>query len=436
MKRFWQVLYGVLVIPLLWLVLRTLGLFNAKVRRGITGRKHLFEDLQRQVDALGPGKRVWFHSSSMGEFEQAKPIIAALKNRSPEVQIIVSFYSPSGFEHSRKYPYAGVITYLPFDTPQGARRFLDLVRPDVAVMVRYDIWPNHIWELERRGIPIMIANATMRRQTQRRAPFVRDFHHYVYNAIDNILTVSPLDVEAFRFYRLNRPVIEAIGDTRYDQVRFRSAEARKHAIIPRGVLDNKRVVVIGSSWPEDESVILPALFHLQESMENLLFIIVPHEPTLEHIEELERELTGKASFLRFSVINEYAGERVIIVDSIGILLILYAAAHVAYVGGSFRQGIHTVLEAAVYGVPVLFGPHHRNSQEPLMLVGQGGAFIVNDSGELERTLRNLLEDEAARRTAGDRAAGFVEGNVGATERFLQRLEPHVAPNQPGKPYLS
>jgi 3-deoxy-D-manno-octulosonic-acid transferase len=430
MQRFWQFLYSALTIPLLWIVLQTLGLFNAKVRRGIAGRKLLFEDLERQVKTLGPGKRVWFHSSSMGEFEQAKPVIAALKSRSPGVQIIVSFYSPSGYEHSRKYPHAGVITYLPFDTRAGAQRFLDLIRPDVAVMVRYDIWPNHIWELQRRGIPIMIANATMRRQTRRRIPFVRNFHHYVYNAIDNILTVSQLDVEAFGYYALHHPRIEAIGDTRYDQVRLRSAEARKHTIIPPGMLKDKRVVVIGSSWPEDEAVILPALFRLQESMENLLFIIVPHEPALEHIEDLERDLTGRATFLRFSVVNEYAGERVLIVDSIGILLILYAVAHVAYVGGSFRHGVHNVLEAAVYGIPVLFGPNHRNSQEPLVLVGQGGGFIVNDSAELERTLRNLLDDESARRTAGERAARFVESNVGATGRFLQRLEPHLTPEQP------
>jgi 3-deoxy-D-manno-octulosonic-acid transferase len=434
MQRFWQFVYSTLIIPLLWLVLRTLGLFNAKIRRGIAGRTRLFEDLERQVKALGPGKRIWFHSSSMGEFEQAKPVIAALKSRSPGVQIMVSFFSPSGYEHSRKYPHAGVITYLPFDTRGGAQKFLDLIRPDVAVMVRYDIWPNHIWELQRRGIPIMIANATMRRQTRRRIPLVRNFHHSVYNAIDNILTVTQLDVDAFGCYALDHPRIEAIGDTRYDQVRLRSAEARKHTIIPPGTLKDKRVVVIGSSWPEDEAVILPALFRLQESMENLLFIIVPHEPTLQHIEDLERELTGRASFLRFSVVNEYAGERVLIVDSIGILLILYAAAHVAYVGGSFRHGVHNVLEAAVYGVPVLFGPNHRNSQEPLMLVGQGGAFIVNDSAELERTLRNLLEDESARRTAGERAARFVESNVGATGRFLQRLEPYLAPEQPTTAY--
>jgi 3-deoxy-D-manno-octulosonic-acid transferase len=182
---------------------------------------------------------------------------------------------------------------------------------------------------------------------------------------------------------------------------------------------------VGSSWPEDEEVILPALFRLQKSLPLLLTILVPHEPTEDHLEELERELNGATSHIRFSALNEYGGERVIVVDSIGILMRLYAAAQVAFVGGSFRQGVHNVLEAAVYGIPVLFGPRHRNSQEPLMLVERGGGFIVNETTELERTLHNLFESESARTMAGQRAVQFVTANTGATERFLKRLAPHL-----------
>ena len=429
MQRFWQAFYSYITVPSLWVTLRFLGAFNSKVRRGIRGRKGLFETLARQVSALGPGTRIWFHSSSMGEFEQAKPIIAELKRRFPSTRVIVTFFSPSGFEHSKNYPLADVISYLPFDTRRSAVRFLDLVSPDAAIMVRYDIWPNHIWELRQRHIPTMIANATMRRQTKRRIPFVRNFHHYIYNCIDLILTVSKTDVEAFDFFSLDYPRVEAIGDTRYDQVSIRSTEARKRHIIPPGIVAGRKVVVIGSSWPEDEEVILPAFFEMQRNNGNLLLIIAPHEPTLEHIEELEHLLAGKATSIRFSGLNEYQDENVIIVDSIGILLILYAYAHIAYVGGSFRQGIHNVLEAAVYGIPVIFGPRHRNSQEPLMLVERGGAFVVNNSKELYRTLHNLLDDDVARSTAGERAAAFVHSHTGATERFLQHLEPflHQAP---------
>lgn len=427
MKRFWVAAYSFGVIPLFWIVVRAIGLVNAKTRRGIRGRTTLFADLERQVALLGPGPRVWFHSSSMGEFEQAKPIIEELKRRHGGTRVVVSFFSPSGYEHSRKYRLADVITYLPFDTGRNARRFLDLVRPDAAVMVRYDIWPNHIWELHRRGIPTLIANATMRQHTRRRLPLARGFHRCVYNEIDDILTVAASDVEAFRLFSLDHPTLQAIGDTRYDQVARRSAEARKRHIIPQAITSGKRVIVIGSSWPEDEEVVMPACLRLQAESGNVLVIVVPHEPTEEHIEGLERDIAGRASSIRFSALNEYAGESIVIVDSVGILLVLYAHAQIAYVGGSFKQGIHNVLEAAAFGIPVLFGPRHRNSHEPIMLVECGGGFVVETTDELHRTLAHLLEDDGARGASGEHAARFVESHTGATTRFLEHLERRLSP---------
>jgi 3-deoxy-D-manno-octulosonic-acid transferase len=426
MNRLWEIIYSYLFIPLFGAILSILGCFDAKIRRGIAGRKTLFEDLAAQMSRVPPGTRIWFHSSSMGEFEQAKPIIAALKQRLPGVRIIVTFFSPSGYEHSRSYKLADVISYLPFDSVKGAGRFLDLVKPDVAVMVRYDIWPNHIWELRRRKIPVLIANATMSRRTLRRLPLVRSFHRHVYGSIDAILTVSESDVQAFELLIPRHPHVEIVGDTRFDQVSIRSAEARKRNIIPPHILQSKKVFAVGSSWPEDEEVVLPAVLQLQAENPNLLLILVPHEPTMDHLEKIEEQLAGRTEVLRFSALNEYKGERVILVDSIGILLILYASADIAYVGGSFRQGIHNVLEAAVYGIPVLFGPRHRNSHEPLLLVERGGGFVINDSRELFRLLQNLLTDDLARTTAGERAARFVASNVGATDRFLAQLQPYLS----------
>jgi 3-deoxy-D-manno-octulosonic-acid transferase len=428
----WKLLYNVVIIPLFWVAVYFLGLFKRKVRKAIRGRSHLFATLAADTAKLGTGPRLWVHSSSMGEFEQAKPIIAALRQRMPELRIIVTFFSPSGYEHSRTFPHADVIAYIPFDSLRNARRFLNLVRPTVAVMVRYDIWPNHIWELHRRRIPVLIANATMRRHTPRRLPILKAFHRSVYNAIDQILTVSPSDVEVFRALGITGPLIEVIGDTRYDQVATRSAEARKRSIIPAGILLGKKVVVAGSTWPEDEAVLLPAFLQMRQTLPSSLLIVVPHEPTLERLEELERQLHGTARTIRFSALNEYAGEEIVVVDSIGILLVLYASAHLAYVGGSFRQGIHNVLEAAVYGIPVIFGPRHRNSHEPLQLVERGGAFVIHDAEELRRTMLNLLEDETARTTAGARAAAFVRANLGATERILAHLDPYLHGTVPEK----
>jgi 3-deoxy-D-manno-octulosonic-acid transferase len=423
MQIVWQYLYSYLVIPMLWTLLQGAGLVDRKVRRGIQGRKGLEETLRTRMANLAPGLRVWFHASSMGEFEQAKPIIAELKRRRPDIRIITTFFSPSGYDHSRSYQLADVISYLPFDSRSGARMFVELTRPDAAIMVRYDVWPNHIWELRRKGIPVMIANATMRSTTPRRLPLIRSFHHHLYDAIDRILTVSESDIQAFGAFHLHHAVLSAIGDTRYDQVSQRSMEAKRRHILPARIIDGKRIIVAGSTWPEDEQVLLPAILRLFDEMDDVLLILVPHEPTTGHLEELENGLRGKSTFIRFSGLNEYAGERIIVVDSIGILLTLYASAHLAYVGGSFRQGVHNVLEAAVYGIPVLFGPRHRNSQEPLHLVEQGGGFVVNGAEELHRAMGNLLNDEVARSTAGERSLKFVRSHTGATGRFLEHLEP-------------
>jgi 3-deoxy-D-manno-octulosonic-acid transferase len=421
----WRFVYNFLFVPLFWVAVQILGLFNRKIRRAIQGRHGLFDTLAERAARLGPGPRLWVHSSSMGEFEQAKPIIAALRQKMPNLKIIVTFFSPSGYEHSRTYPLADIISYIPFDTARNARRFLDLIQPTVAVMVRYDIWPNHIWELHRRRIPVIIANATMRRRTPRRLPLLKPFHKSVYNAIDRILTVAQVDAEVFKALGITNPHLEVIGDTRFDQVATRSAEARKRAIVPAAILQGRKTIVAGSTWPEDEAVIVPAYLQLRTSIPGLLMIIVPHEPTIEHLEELERELHEHVRTIRFSALNEYDNEEVIIVDSIGILLVLYASAHIAYIGGSFRQGIHNVLEAAVYGIPVIFGPKHGNSHEPLQLVERGGAFIITTPEELARTLKNLLEDDKARATAGARASAFVAAHLGATQRILAHLEPYL-----------
>ncbi|HXG37923.1 MAG TPA: glycosyltransferase N-terminal domain-containing protein [Bacteroidota bacterium] len=421
MRTFWYILYNVLVIPFLWVSLRLLALVKQKVRRGIAGRRHLFEQLEREMKRLQGRKRVWVHSSSLGEFEQAKPIIAALRKRYPHLEIIVSFFSPSGYDNSRTYKLASLITYIPFDTPRNARRFLDLIRPDVAIMVRYDLWPNHIWELKRRNIPTLLANATLRPDSSRFWFALRNFHHYLYNDLTAILAVSPADVEAFRRFHLTKPQLQAIGETRYDQVWQRSLEAKEKHFIPSSLLRRRHVVVVGSSWEEDEAVVLPVFRKIVEHDSSALMILVPHEPTMATLERLELSLNTHLRSIRFSALNDYANEHVIIVDSIGILMALYQYADVAYVGGSFKQGVHNVLEPAAYGVPVLFGPRHENSHEAKELIQRGGGFVVVDQQDCYRTLRKLLNDSRARMRAGNIALQLVKENIGATERIVEQL---------------
>ena len=414
--------YNVVFIPLFWLVLHIGALFNQKIRRGIEGRTHLFEQLEERAKVLKASRRIWFHSSSMGEFEQARPIIAALRDKFADLNIIVSFFSPSGYDHSRTYKPADLITYLPLDTVRNARRFLTLIRPTVAVMVRYDIWPNHVWELKKRGIPTFIANATMRRNSSRLKFPLRGFHQELYQQLSAILAVTPSDVKSFEQIGIRHPRVQAIGDTRYDQVWTRSLEARKKHLVPESILRRRKVFVVGSSWEEDEEVILPTFKKILQYDTNALMILVPHEPNLQTLERIEIQLNAVPGCIRFSDLNDYSGERIILVDSIGILTALYQYAQVAYVGGSFKQGVHNVLEPAVYGIPVLFGPKHRNSHEAIELARRGGGIVVHDQQDCYKALRTLMNNKKAATKAGAISLNLVKENVGATGRFIQHLE--------------
>lgn len=418
-------LYNIFIVPLLWCAFHLGGLLNKKIRRGISGRRSLFRDLSLNIQKLSGTKRIWFHASSLGEFEQAKPIIAAIKKNYPRTDIIATFFSPSGFDNSKTYKLADIISYIPFDSINAVQRFISMVKPDAAIMVRYDIWPNMIFALRKEHIPTMIANATMKEQSSRALPLSRQFHHALYNNFTHILTVSKNDLNAFRQFSLTTPVMEAIGDTRFDQVKMRSIDAQQRVLLSPSITADKKIFIVGQSWPEDDKVIIPVLLKLQEHLPLLLTIIVPHEPTVEHLEELEEQLSGSISFIRFSELNNYSGQKIILIDSIGILVALYKYADVVYIGGSFRQGIHNVLEPAVFGKPVIYGPKHTNSQEAVELASRGGGFVVTDQKSLYRTLRTLLDDPLKRDRAGAISESFVKENCGATDRFLQYLEPFL-----------
>lgn len=417
--------YNVFIVPILWIVFHIGGLVNKKIRTGIKGRENLFEQLMSNIEKVKGGSWVWFHASSLGEFEQAKPIISSLKKYYPHVNIIATFFSPSGFENSKNYKLANIISYIPFDSYSNVKEFIKIINPTVAIMVRYDIWPNMIYALKKKNIPILIANATMQERSLRKLPLLLQFHRSLYNCFTQILTVSKKDQYSFQEFKTTIPVISTIGDTRFDQVMIRSEDARQKNLISYSILNDKKIFVVGQSWAEDDDVILPVLFKIQKTETSLLTIIVPHEPTVEHLEALESKLEGKIPFIRFSEMNNYHNEKIILIDSIGVLVALYKYAHVVYIGGSFRQGIHNVLEPAVFGVPIIFGPKHTNSQEAVELAERGGGFVVRNERDLYRTLRTLLDNSSVRSHAGNISKTFVKENCGATERFLHYLQPYL-----------
>jgi 3-deoxy-D-manno-octulosonic-acid transferase len=421
MKKLWQICYNIFFIPFFSILVQVASIFNKKIRKGIAGRKRIFEDLILNRLALDNSKKsIWFHSSSLGEFEQAKPIIEKLKNET-SIDIIVSFFSPSGYENSIKYPFADLITYMPFDSKNRAERFVELIKPDLAIFMRYDIWPNHIWTLSRKEIPTFLVDATMKKKSLRKIPLLKLFHRYLFREFKKILTISELDAEGFKGFGCEDDKIEVVGDTRFDRVFNRSLAARTTKIIGEEILQNKKVLIAGSTWEQDEEVLIPVFKKLVKFDDNILLIIAPHEPTLLHLEKIENEFAHKLKTIRLSHLSNYTNQNVIIVDSIGVLSILYNHADVAFVGGSFKQNVHNVLEAAVYGVPVLFGPKINNSQEAKQLVDSAGGMLVRGKREMYRRLRSLFQDKDLRERRGKKSFDYVQSYMGATEKIFTEI---------------
>ncbi len=421
MKILNYLFYNYIVLPLLFLFFQVFKLFNKKVKSAIEDRKQLFLTLPEKLNNLKRGNKIiWFHSSSMGEFEQAKPIIEKLK-QNDKISIFVTFFSPSGYNNSQKYSFADAISYIPFDTVWNMKRFIEMLKPDLAVFMRYDIWPNTIWELKKNKIPSFIVDATMRSDSKRKWLFAKGFHVDLYSAITRILTVSETDKKNFEDFEISSEKITAVGDTRFDRVYQKSLQAKDKKLFRDGFLADKKVVVLGSSWEADEDVILPAFLKLCKYDKDVVLIVVPHEPTIEHLERTESVLGTQVKHIRFSYLNNYTDEQIIIIDSIGILLTLYYYAHIAYVGGSFKQGIHNVLEPAVYGIPVMFGPKIQTSQEAQLLVKKGAGILVHDKSEAYKALRKLLTDSAYCESLGKIAGEYVTSNIGATDKIVHEI---------------
>ena len=421
MKKFWFLFYNLLIVPIFYLGVRIAGLYNIKVKRGIKGRRRIFEELIINSAAIHKAnKLIWFHSSSLGEFEQAKPIIEELK-KNKGINILVTFFSPSGYDNSRKYPFADLVSYLPLDTKANAAKFIRIVKPSLSVLMRYDLWPNHIWALKSFNIPTFLVDATMIENSRRKILFIKNFHKYLFRDVKKILTVSQSDADGFKEFGCTDTQVKAVGDTRFDRVYQRSLSARSHNLLKIDLFRGKKILVAGSTWEPDEEVIIPAFSSLAKYNKDVILVIVPHEPTVFHLEKIENEFSGDLDTIRFSFMNNYNGERVIIIDSIGILLTLYTYADAAYVGGSFKQGIHNVLEAAVYGIPVLFGPKIDNSQEAKELLKLGGGILIRNKKEAYRNLRTLMSDDKLRKEKGAISYNYVHKNLGATEKILREI---------------
>ena len=418
-------LYNILGVSLLRLGIIIGGLMNSKIRQGIRGRKHLFTELEQAMNLLPKeGPRFWFHSSSMGEFEQAKPLIAKIKERFPQGSVSVRIFSPSVLDNVRECPGGDYVCYIPFDSKKKAHRFISIIRPDVAIMVRHDLWPNHLCELKKQGIPSVLVNCSVRPPSDYRFPLIILLNRFLYRYFDLILTVSPESKILCETHGLARGSVDVVGDTRYDQVIRRANEAEQ-IVAPLRELKGKRMgFVMGSTWPSDEEVLLDALVRLYKKDIKVWVVLVPHEPIEERLIQIEQQISG-LGFRTYRLSDVETDESrdgdVLIVDRVGMLASLYALGELSFVGGGFGPGIHNVLEPAAQGKIVFFGPRCKNSYEAGLLDRRGVGIIVNNGDELFQHLYSLLNDTRRMIELGKTAARIVEENAGATQRIVDHL---------------
>lgn len=407
-----------LAIHLYAFVVALLAPFHKKARLLRLGQWRTNSILREKIDRNA--KYIWIHASSLGEFEQGRPLMERIRAERPEYKILLTFFSPSGYEVRKNYDGADVICYLPFDTPFRVKKFLRLANPAMAVFIKYEFWGNYLRELHKRHIPVYIISAIFRREQLFfqwfGAPYRKMLTYFTH-----LFVQDERSRELLAEYGVTN--VTVAGDTRFDRVLEVRRQARELPLIERflerGGGKRPVVLVAGSSWPQDEALFIP-YFHARPEMK---LIIAPHEIHREHLLAIETML--KRPFIRLSEArpDNLADKDCLIVDSFGLLSSIYRYGQIAYIGGGFGAGIHNTLEAAVYGVPVLFGPRYHKFKEAKDLIAVGGGFSVAGADSFRRKMDELLAEPEALESAGRAAGDFTCDSAGATDTIYRHLFP-------------
>jgi 3-deoxy-D-manno-octulosonic-acid transferase len=380
----------------------------------VEGRRNWRERYKGALTSASHKKRVWVHCASLGEFEQGRPVLEEIRKCYPECFIILSFFSPSGFEIRKNYQQADAIVYLPIDTPSNARDFLDIMDPDLAIFIKYEYWLNYLEEMARRKIPVLMVSAIFRPDQI----FFRWYGTRWRKVLQHItMFFVQDDTSAALLQKAGVDHLLISGDTRFDRVIAVRDSFSPIDPVARFCKDS-RVVVAGSTWEEDEEV----WDHYANSNPNTVFIIAPHEVYEGHLRSIEKLFSKSIRFSTWLKRGTNADAQVLIIDNIGLLSRLYYYADLCYVGGGFGGGIHNILEAAVYGKPVIFGPEHEKFREAGDLLDAGAAYTVSSAIELEKTVTTLMQDEALRKLAGERGRAYVQGKSGATKKIVDYIQ--------------
>ena len=394
---------------------KVLSPFNEKAKLYTLGREGLFENLKQNVKPTD--KNVWFHVSSLGEFEQGRPVMEKFREKYPDYKIILTFFSPSGYEVRKDYKGADYVCYMPSDTPKNAKMFLDIVNPKAVFFVKYDFWYNFLSEVHSRNIPLYIFS-TIFRSSQVFFKWYGAKYKKVLNFFSHLFVQDEDSVKLLASLGINNVTIA--GDTRFDRVCQITQNAQNIPIVDKFVEDNK-VIVAGSSWPPDEGLIFTALEKLR-GKHKIKLIIAPHEIHESHLAMIEK--TPNFKYVRFSKAKEESVNEfeVLIIDNFGMLSRLYKYADIAYVGGGFGAGIHNILEAVSYGIPVVFGTNYKRFKEAVDLVSLGSAATIRNSEELFSVLDRYLSDSALLERAGKISDEYVKKNLGAADMILSNVE--------------
>ena len=428
MRYFDRFTYNRIVLPLIFWGLKAASPFNQKVRRGFRERRGIWEELGRSTEALTGERtpRFWIHTSSAGEFLQSLPLLEEIKALWPEAAILFTYFSPSAHTLVSSSKLVDIPSYLPLDSRRNAEKIFTLFRPDILLFCRYDLWPNLIWEAERRRCPAVLINATLSTSSARMRPLVKGFFGRLCRELELIGAASAEDRENFLSIGVPAWKVEVTGDTKYDETYRRVSEISREDLPLEKNLEGKRVIIGGSTWPPDEGFLLSAYEQARSENGETHLILVPHEPSAARVKGLmERVEAWGLHGETYTQIRENDWEirgDVLVVDRVGLLARLYALADIALVGGGFSRGVHNVLEPATLGIPVLVGPNYRKSPEAATLVREGGAIVIDDELALKNVLVSLLRDAGQRKSMGEMALQSIAKNRGATDRLLAVLQ--------------
>lgn len=382
--------------------------FSRKPRKIMKGHWIVYELLRQRLDRRV--RYIWFHAASLGEFEQGRPLIEKIRALHPEYGILVTFFSPSGYEVRKNYRGADVVCYLPFDKPRNVKKFLDIVNPRMAFFIKYEFWKNYLDELHFRHIPVYSVSSIFRRG-QVFFKWYGGTYRHVLRDFDHLFVQNELSKRYLAKIGINR--VTVVGDTRFDRVLQIREEAKSLPLV-EAFKQGRTTFVAGSSWLPDEELFIEYFNQHPE----VKLIIAPHVIDERHLVEIVRRL--KRSYVYYTRANEQNVREAgcLIVDCFGLLSSIYRYGEIAYVGGGFGAGIHNTLEAAVYGIPVLFGPKYQDYQEAVQLIENGGAFSVKDYNGLKSLLDRLLADAGFLSRSGENAMRYVTSRAGATDKVL------------------